>query len=151
MPLKCQIVVSLLVFCAVLSFGQSDPSQSTPGTFLGVIVEPPGNAQKQGVLFLRGRNGAVRAVEVTKAEVDWADELPEGDRLGTPYEALRPGSEIRVTANQSPDGQWHAVRIEVTIRAHIPQVTVESDEAARTPRRTARPSELKLQPRVKPL
>jgi hypothetical protein len=133
MPRRPLLLFPLLLFFAVIG-----SAQTTPGTFLGVIVEPPEDSQKQGILFLRGRNGMIRAVEFSKAKVEWAEELPENDRLGTPHEALQPGSEIRVTANQSPDGEWHAQRIEITIRAHIPQVSRGEAQVARAPRRQAR-------------
>jgi hypothetical protein len=85
-----------------------------PGTFRGTVVEPlERSASDDGWVYVEGRNQMVRRVEVHNAAVIFADEIPRAQRTGTPEAWLIAGTEIRVTAVQGSDGEWHATRVEI--------------------------------------
>ena len=86
-------------------------ASATPGSFRGTIVENP-NASK-GWIYVQGRNGAARRVEVAHAKIEYDEDVPAAERGVKAEDALVPGSEVRVTAEQGSDGEWHAERIEI--------------------------------------
>ena len=98
-----QTCFSLFVL-ASLSFAGS------PGTFLGTILKPSDGHW----LYVRSKNGMVRHVEISRAKVSYSDAVPGDRRTGTPGNALQPGTEIRVTAEQDSNGEWKASTIEIT-------------------------------------
>ena len=86
---------------------------ATPGNFRGVVVEGPKAKQVQGWIFVQGKNGMLRRVEIAQANIHYDESFPESKRQVTPRTALKPGIEVRVTANQGKDGEWHATEIEI--------------------------------------
>jgi hypothetical protein len=102
-----QLAVGLIVvMTAVLLIA------ATPGSFRGKIVEGPNPAEKNW-LYIQGRNGMVRRVDVSHAHVEYDEDVPAGCRSPNPLDALKPGVEVRVTAEQGSDGEWRASRIEI--------------------------------------
>jgi hypothetical protein len=95
----------------------------TPGSFRGVIVDGPESEQRVGWIFVKGKNGLLRRVEIAKAKVAYADSYPTEKRLGSPRFALKPGIEVRVTATQGKDGEWHAVDVEIMVPDSNPNVS----------------------------
>jgi hypothetical protein len=85
---------------------------ATPGSFRGKIVEGPSPAEKNW-LYIQGRNGMVRRVDISHARVEYDDDVPAASRSRNPQEALRPGADVRVTAEQGSDGEWRASRVEI--------------------------------------
>ena len=85
----------------------------TAGTFRGRVVQPPTNSSDHGWIYIEGRNHLLRRVQVGKAEVVYAAEVPKSDRHGSPAASLVEGTEVRVTAEQVSGGEWQARRIEV--------------------------------------
>jgi hypothetical protein len=85
----------------------------TPGTFRGVLVEGPTSSRADGWVFIKGKNGMLRKVEIRRADVRYEESFPEEKRKRTPKSALRPGIEVRVTAIQGSDGEWHASEVEI--------------------------------------
>src|SRR5947207_10772161 len=86
----------------------------TAGTFRGRVVQPPpSSSSDQGWIYIEGRNHLLRRVQVGKAEVVYAAEVPKSDRHGSPAASLVEGTEVRVTAEQVSGGEWQARRIEV--------------------------------------
>lgn len=83
----------------------------TPGSFRGTIVDGP-SAQK-GWIYVQGRNGMARRVEIAHAHVTYDDEVPAAQRRAKPEEALEVGAEVRVTAEQGTDGEWRASEVEI--------------------------------------
>jgi hypothetical protein len=86
----------------------------TPGTFRGVMY--PGRDTKPGWVYIVGRNDALRLVHIANAVVSYADEFPEERRRPVPAKDLKPGAEVRVTAEQDSNGEWRASEVEI-IRA----------------------------------
>lgn len=85
----------------------------TPGTFRGVLVDGPTASRSDGWVFVKGKNGMLRKVEIKRADVHYEETFPEAKRKQTPKAALRPGIEVRVTATQGTDGEWHASEVEI--------------------------------------
>jgi hypothetical protein len=85
----------------------------TPGSFRGVLVEGPTSSRADGWVFVKGKNGLLRKVEIKRADVRYEESFPEEKRKRTPKAALKPGIEVRVTATQGSDGEWHASQVEI--------------------------------------
>ena len=86
---------------------------NTSGVFRGVLVESPKGEQANGFLYLRARNGSMRKVETSKAQVAFDDSVPKEQQMGAPSDALKPGADVRITAEQASDGEWRASRIDI--------------------------------------
>ncbi len=86
---------------------------ATPGTFRGVLVEAPKASRTDGWIFVKGKNGLLRKVEIRQASVHYEDTFPPEKRKNSPKASLRPGIEVRVTAIQGNDGEWHASDVEI--------------------------------------
>ncbi len=85
----------------------------TPGTFRGVLVDAPSASHTDGWIFVKGKNGNLRKVEIKTAAVHYEDTFPVAKRKGSPKASLKPGIEVRVTATQGKDGEWHASEVEI--------------------------------------
>lgn len=86
---------------------------ATSGSFRGTVVEGDKGAPQAGWLYVRGRNGAIRRVDISQAAVSYDDAVPADERKTSAREQLAVGAEVRVTAEQNGDGEWRASRIEV--------------------------------------
>ena len=101
---------AVIIFLGTLSLAWA----GTAGTFRGRVVQPPpSSSSDQGWIYIEGRNHLLRRVQVGKAEVVYAAEVPKSDRHGSPAASLVEGTEVRVTAEQVSGGEWQARRIEV--------------------------------------
>jgi hypothetical protein len=86
----------------------------TPGVFRGTLVSGPGNEKIDGRwIYVKGRNGSLRRVEISRAKVVYMDSVPETKREKMPEAALKPGAVVRVTAEQDKDGEWRAEEVEL--------------------------------------
>jgi len=86
---------------------------NTSGMFRGVLVENPKGEPSSGFVYLRARNGNTRKVETSKAIVAYDESVPKEQQLGAAADALKPGADVRITAQQEADGEWHASRIDI--------------------------------------
>ena len=96
----------ILAACASLLAG-------TPGSFRGTIVDAPESSPGKNWIYVQGRNGTARRVEISRADVSYDEDVPQANRAKNPSEALVPGAEVRVTAEQGSDGEWTASTIEI--------------------------------------
>ncbi len=55
----------------------------------------------------------LRRVEIAKANVSYDESYPVAKRKPSARAALKSGIEVRVTATQGKDGEWHASQIEI--------------------------------------
>jgi len=101
-------------------------SAGTPGTFRGTLY--PGRDTKPGWVYIVGRNNTLRLVHIAHARISYAEEFPAKLRAGHPARALRPGADVRVTAEQDQKGNWQASKIEIIslkprpdTRRHLPE------------------------------
>jgi hypothetical protein len=104
LPRIVPVLLTILVFSALVRAG-------TPGSFRGTVVDGPGAGK--GQIYVQGRNGMARRVDISRAQVSYDESVPETTRLPRPEDALTPGAEVRVTAEQGDDGEWRASRIEI--------------------------------------
>src|SRR4051794_41875815 len=94
------LVATLLMMTSALLAG-------TPGVFRGTLVDGPGNEKIDGRwIYVKGRNGSLRRVEISRAKVSYMDSVPEGKREKLPESALKPGAVVRVTAEPDKGGEW---------------------------------------------
>lgn len=85
----------------------------TPGSFRGTIVDGPHAGVGKNWIYVQGRNGMARRVDVSHARVTYDDDVPTATRLPRAQDALIAGAEVRVTAEQGSDGEWKATRVEI--------------------------------------
>ena len=83
----------------------------TPGTFRGVVIHGP--EITPGWMYMKSSNGQVRRVGIGRAQVVYSEAVPVSERQKTPAESIGSGAEVRVTAQQDKNGEWHATRIEI--------------------------------------
>jgi hypothetical protein len=86
----------------------------TPGSFRGTIVD--GSSTQKGWIYVQGRNGMARRVEIAHATVVYDEEVPASERRPKAEDALVAGAEVRITAEQGADGEWRASEVEVLKR-----------------------------------
>ena len=86
---------------------------ATPGSFRGVLVDGPGSKRHTGWIYVQGKNGMLRRVEIAKANVTYDESYPVQKRKASARAALRSGIEVRVIATQGKDGEWHASEVEI--------------------------------------
>lgn len=99
------LIALLMILCAAALAG-------TPGSFRGTVVETD-QQTIPGWIYVQGRNGAIRRVEISRARVDYDDSVPAASRNRKPQEALVAGTEVRITAEQGGDGEWRATIVEI--------------------------------------
>ena len=63
---------------------------ATPGTFRGVVVDAPASSRIDGWIFIKGKNGMLRKVEIKTASVHYEDTFPAAKRKGSPKASLKP-------------------------------------------------------------
>ena len=85
----------------------------TPGSFRGTIVDGPLGASGSRWIYVQGRNGAARRVEVSHARVSYDEAVAAAGRQGKAADALVPGAEVRVHAEQDAQGEWKASWVEI--------------------------------------
>jgi hypothetical protein len=54
-----------------------------------------------------------RRVDIARARITYDEDVPAANRRSDPTEALTPGVEVRVTAEQDSNGEWKATRVEI--------------------------------------
>jgi hypothetical protein len=87
---------------------------STPGSFRGKVIEfPTGKGSASGLIFVMGRNGALRRVQVGSARVSYDQHIPTKFRHKQPNESLKHGTDIRVEAEENGHGTWRARTIQI--------------------------------------
>ena len=92
---------------------------ATPGSFRGTVVEGANGAPEAGWLYVRGRNGSIRRVDISQAAIEYDDTVPPEQRKASARQQLVIGAEVRVTAEQRSDGEWRASRVEIIKLAPI--------------------------------
>lgn len=80
------------------------------GVFQGRVVE--GTKREAGkYIYVAGRTGYLRRVNIQKCRVRFDSGVPAAERVHNPSDYLRDDAEIRVSANQSENGEWVALEI----------------------------------------
>lgn len=83
------------------------------GMFQGKIVQAKGQQPSAEILFVQGRNGMVRKVNISQAKVEYDEDVPAADRLKRPADSLRQNTVVRITAEQTEaqDALWKASEV----------------------------------------
>lgn len=103
-----------LAICLLTAALYSGAAQAaTSGSFRGTVVEGEKGAPQEGWLYVRGRNGTIRRVDISQAAFGYDEAVPADERKASAREQLVIGAEVRVTAEQDSDGEWRASRIEI--------------------------------------
>jgi hypothetical protein len=118
----------LLALMMALLFMVPLTAANTSGVFRGVLVENPNGEQGSGFVYLRARNGSMRKVETSKAEVAYDEGVPKEQQMGAAADALKPGADVRITAEQQSDGEWHATRIDIMSMEATKQMFMDNDK-----------------------
>jgi hypothetical protein len=74
------------------------------GMFQGELMGSP----QAGWLYVKGRNGMLRRVELGKARILYGRAVPLERRDPNPTDELIKGAVVKVTAEQGADGEWRA-------------------------------------------
>ncbi len=85
----------------------------TLGSFRGTIVENPDSSAYNNWIYVQSRNGTARRVDISRAHISYDEDVPAAERSAPPSDALKPGTEVRITAEQGSDGEWKASRVEI--------------------------------------
>ena len=97
------------------------PLFATTGVFQGLVVQ--GTKREAGkYIYVAGRTGYMRRVNIQRCRVRFGDTIPSSQRLQTAAESLRDNAEIRVTAEEDSHGEWVASEIVILKLAAIDQV-----------------------------
>jgi hypothetical protein len=102
----------------------------TPGSFRGVVIHGPD--MTPGWMYLKGANGQVRRVGISRAEVVYAAAVPASERQKLPALSIASGAEVRVTAQQDKNGEWRATRIEILTLHASPEPSERSENLRST-------------------
>jgi hypothetical protein len=86
---------------------------ATQGSFRGTVVEGERGTPEAGWLYVRGRNGSIRRVDISQAAIGYDETVPADQRRSPARDQLVVGAEVRVTAEQGSDGEWRATRVEI--------------------------------------
>jgi hypothetical protein len=82
-------------------------SGGSVGMFGGKVVEGAGKNPPGKWLYVKGRAGMLRRVEISKARFEYADSVPRSARAGSPADDLKDGALVQVAAEQEA-GEWVA-------------------------------------------
>jgi hypothetical protein len=86
---------------------------STPASFRGKVIEFPTEKSASGMIFVMGRNGALRRVQVGNAHVSYSEHIPAKFRHKQASQSLKHGADVRVEAEENGHGLWRARSIEI--------------------------------------
>jgi hypothetical protein len=88
------------------------------GIFQGELMDGP----QAGWLYVKGKNGMLRRVELGKARIVYGAAVPLEQRDANPSGELIRGAIVKVTAEQGSDGEWRAQEVVlVQLGRHIPR------------------------------
>jgi hypothetical protein len=121
-PAIALLVLSLL-FCPV-------SEAKILGVFQGKIIKTSATKAGKQWLYVQGKTGFVRKVDVAKAVVEYDDDFPVEARVAKPAQALTVSAEVRITAQQKKD-VWLAD--EVLILAPNPSEKPKKSAVLRVP------------------
>jgi hypothetical protein len=108
---------------------------SAPAMFRGRVVEIADQPKQAGIVFVMGRNGSLRKVQVGEARVEYADGMPDKFRKPQPSDSLVQGADIRVEAEEASAGLWRARSIEIL---QVPGSPKPKEYAPPAPKKTPR-------------
>jgi hypothetical protein len=86
------------------------PLLAIRGVFQGRVVE--GSKHEAGkYIYIAGRSGYLRRVNIQKCQIRFGNGVPAAERVRSASDYLRDDAEVRVTADQSDNGEWIAIEV----------------------------------------
>jgi hypothetical protein len=101
-----KVLLPFLLLIAVLSV-----FAGTSGSFAGTVIEGPDASS--GWVYVQGHNHSIRRVDVSRARIRYASDMPKSERKDPVPQTLPPGTHVRVTAEQDESGEWRAKDVEI--------------------------------------
>ena len=103
----------LLAFGLFLSVMMALPALAgSVGMFGGRVVHSDGQDPPGKWIYIKGRSGSMRRVEVSKAHFEYLDSVPRALRSAKPADDLKDGAVVQVTAEQDKrSGEWVATAV----------------------------------------
>ena len=83
------------------------------GSFRGTVVNGPNSGADKQWVYVQGRDGNIRRVDISNARVTYDAAVPKHVRTPKASDSIREGADVRVTASQDGNGEWKASSIEV--------------------------------------
>jgi hypothetical protein len=83
----------------------------TPGMFRGIVGEVADRGPNW--IYVEGRNGAIRVVEISSAKVVYDPKVPPSQRRKIAANSVARGADVRVTGELEDGGEWRASEIEI--------------------------------------
>jgi hypothetical protein len=80
------------------------------GVFQGKIIKASSVCDAKRYLYVQGKSGFVRKVNVSHATVEYDDDFPAGGRSKHPSDALQVATLVRITAEQK-NQSWLATEV----------------------------------------
>ena len=106
--MKRYLVLGLLVSL----LGALPASAASVGMFGGRVVRSNGQDPPGKWIYIKGRSGSMRRVEVSKARFEYLDSVPRASRSAKPVDDLKDGAVVQVTAEQDKrSGEWVATAV----------------------------------------
>jgi hypothetical protein len=102
------------------------------GVFQGKIIKASSSGGKR-VLYVQGKSGFVRKVDVAHATVEYDDDFPVGIRTAKPADSLRVATNVRITAEQKSQ-VWLASEILILAPSPSDQPKQSASSAGSIPR-----------------
>lgn len=62
-------------------------------------------------IYIAGRSGYLRRVNIQKCQIRFGTGVPAAERVRSASDYLREDAEVRVTADQSENGEWIAIEV----------------------------------------
>jgi len=100
------LAAALLSVCLALPAPAGSVGMLAGRIVSAVAENPPGRW-----IYVKGRGGTLRRVEISKARYEYSDAVPHGARASQPVEDLKDGAVIQVAAEQDGAGEWIAKSI----------------------------------------
>jgi hypothetical protein len=108
---RIQVDVRIAALALVVGLTTTLAFAGTPGEFRGVVGEVADRGPNW--IYVEGRNGMIRIVEISSAKVTYDSNFPQSRRRKVAANSLARGAEVRVTAELEDGGNWHASEIEI--------------------------------------
>jgi hypothetical protein len=117
------LLLTTLVFCPL-------SEAKILGVFQGKIIQKTSTKSGRQLVYVQGKNGFVRKVDVARAVVEYDEDFPVETRLAKPAQALTVSAEVRITGQQKKN-VWLAE--EVLILAPSPDAKPKKSASLQLP------------------
>ncbi len=107
---RIQRCVRFAVLALTLGFAAAGFA-GTPGMFRGIVGEVADRGPNW--IYIEGRNGVIRVVEISSAKVVYDPTVPPNQRRKIAANSVARGADVRITGELEDGGEWRATEIEI--------------------------------------